>query len=93
MGDALLKYNMTAGNCADTALGKATQNLLLIPGESISNFCCDAAGMNFFMLPMVFDLFNTAQDAPKGQKALGVFRFQQIRAIRNRAKAPRKASC
>ena len=68
LGDALLKYNVAAGKTADTALGKVTQNLLLIPGESVSNFCCDAAGMNFFLLPMVFDLFNTAQDAPKGQK-------------------------
>ena len=72
LGDALLKYNMAAGNCADTTLGKITQNLLLVPGESISNFCCDAAGMNFFLLPMIFDLFNTAQDAPKGQKAATV---------------------
>lgn len=72
LGDALLKYNIAAGNCADTMAGKITQNLLLVPGESISNFCCDAAGMNFFLLPMILDLFNTAQDAPKGQKAATV---------------------
>lgn len=72
LGDALLKYNVTAGNCADTMAGKITQNLLLVPGESISNFCCDAAGMNFFLLPMILDLFNTAQDAPKGQKTATV---------------------
>ena len=72
LGDALLKYNVAAGNCADTMAGKITQNLLLVPGESISNFCCDAAGMNFFLLPMILDLFNTAQDAPKGQKTATV---------------------
>ena len=72
LGDALLKYNVSAGKCADTTLGKITQNLLLVPGESISNFCCDAAGMNFFILTAIVNLFNTAQDAPKEQRVATV---------------------
>ena len=69
MGDALIKYAIASGQLAQTAPAKLLQASVMIPAESISNYVCDHAGMNAFMLSSLYTLFNTAQDAPKGQKA------------------------
>ena len=72
LGDALLKFNIADGKMARTKLGSLLQQSVLIPAESISNYNCDHAGMNLFLVPMIYNLFNTAQDAPKGQKVATV---------------------
>ncbi len=69
LGEGLWRYNVSKGKMAKTGLGKLAQNSLLIPGESISNFVCDNAGMNLFLVSTIISLYNNMQDAPKGKKA------------------------
>lgn len=68
LGDGLWRYNVSRGKTSNTAVGKLVQKSLMIPGESISNFVCDNAGMNFFVVSSVLSMFNNMQDAPKGKR-------------------------
>ena len=69
LGDALIKFNMADGTLAETAAGKFFQKVPLYLGESVSNHVADLSTMNLFItVPMLLDLFNTVQEAPKEQK-------------------------
>ncbi len=69
LGNSLLKYNIAAGNLADTTVGKLVQKSILIPTESISNFVNDKSGMGATMLFLpIVGLFSRVQDAPKEKK-------------------------
>ena len=69
LGDALTKFNMADGKLAQTAAGKLTQKLPLYIAESVSNNVADLSTVNMIItVPMLLDLFNSVQEAPKEQK-------------------------
>lgn len=73
LGDSLIKYNVVNGSMAKTGLGKFVQKSIIIPSESISNFGNDKSGLGALLcLGMMLPMFNSVQDAPKGQKAATV---------------------
>ena len=72
LGNSLIKYNVVAGELADTKIGSLLQKSIIVPTESIGNHVNDMSGMGLLLGLNILKLYNNAQDAPKGQKAATV---------------------
>lgn len=68
LGDSLLKFSAMDGTAAKTFPGRFVQKSVIFPAEYISNFVNDKSGLGVFLCANLMTLYNTAQDAPEGQK-------------------------
>ena len=72
LGDSLIKFNAVNGTLADTKLGQLVQKSVIVPTESISNFVNDKSGLGVLLCSSVMSTYNSAQEAPKGEKVATV---------------------